>query len=113
MEENGILDLLNKVDIAALHFVFLPLINNKLNAWRHAWSIHRLRTIKSSPISLWISGQINCPVDEDRVEGDINNYGIDGNLNNIENEMQDARPVYEAPINNILTEDVINDLGRV
>jgi len=50
MEENEILDPLSDLDIAALHFVFLPLINEKLNTWHHAWSRHRVRTIRSSPI---------------------------------------------------------------
>jgi len=42
MEENQILHPLNPVDITALHFVFLPLINEKLDAWRNAWSKHRI-----------------------------------------------------------------------
>ena len=32
MEENGILDPFNVVDIAALHITFIPLINKKLDA---------------------------------------------------------------------------------
>ena len=42
MEENGILDPFNEVDIAALHFTFIPLINEKLDTWRHAWSKDRI-----------------------------------------------------------------------
>ena len=38
MEENAILDPFNKVDIAALLFTFIPLTNEKLDAWRHARS---------------------------------------------------------------------------
>ena len=64
MEENGILDPFNEVDIAALHFTFIPLVNEKLDAWRHAWSKHRIRTIKTSPLRLWVAGQINCPLDD-------------------------------------------------
>ena len=56
MKENGILDLFNKIDIAALHFTFIPLIDEKLDAWRHAWSKHRIRTIKTSPLRLWVAG---------------------------------------------------------
>ena len=36
IEENVILDPLNEIDIAALHFPFIPLINEKLDAWQHA-----------------------------------------------------------------------------
>ena len=42
MEENGIMDPFNEVDIAALHFTFIPLINEKLDTWRHAWSKDRI-----------------------------------------------------------------------
>ena len=56
MEENGILDPFNEVNIAALYFTFIPLINEKLDAWRHAWSKHRIRTIKTSPLRLWVAG---------------------------------------------------------
>ena len=52
MEENGILDPFNEVDIAALHFTFIPLINEKLDAWRHARSKYCVRTIKTSPLRL-------------------------------------------------------------
>ena len=64
MEENAILDPFNEVDIAALQFTFIPLINEKLDAWWHAWSKHRVRTIKTSPLRLWVAGQINCPLDD-------------------------------------------------
>ena len=42
MEENGILDPFNETDIAALHFTFIPLMNEKVDAWQHAWSKHHL-----------------------------------------------------------------------
>ena len=32
IKENGILDLFNQIDIVALHFTFIPLINEKLDA---------------------------------------------------------------------------------
>ena len=66
IEENVILDIDIDIDIdiAALHFTFIPLINEKLDAWRHAWSKHRVRTIKTSPLRLWVAGQIHCPLDD-------------------------------------------------
>ena len=42
MEENGILDPFNEVDIAAFHFTFIPLKNEKLDTWRYAWSKDRI-----------------------------------------------------------------------
>ncbi|WP_215897481.1 hypothetical protein, partial [Acinetobacter baumannii] len=87
MEEKGILDSLSTIDITALHFVFLPLINEKLDAWKSAWAKHRIRTIRTSPIRLWASGQLNCPVDVHLTE-------------------EDTRPIFEAPIADVLTEQL-------
>ena len=42
MEQNATLDSFNEVDIAAPHFTFIPLINEKLDTWWHAWSKHRV-----------------------------------------------------------------------
>ena len=42
MEENGILDPFNEVYIAALHFTFISMINEKLDIWWHAWSKSKL-----------------------------------------------------------------------
>ena len=44
MEEEDILDPLNESHLAALHYVFLPLVNEKLNLWKTAWAHHQMRT---------------------------------------------------------------------
>ena len=62
MEDNAILDPLNTHHISALHHVFLPLINQKLKIWQQAWSSHRMRTTKRSPMQLWLSSQMQNPV---------------------------------------------------
>ena len=46
MEDEGILDPLNDMHIAALHHVFLAKINDKLKLWMDAWSDHRMRTTR-------------------------------------------------------------------
>ena len=76
MEEELILDPLNECDLAAVHFVFIPLINEKLDAWRHAWSKHRLSTAKLSPTRLCVSGQMNCPVENDILPSELEIYGV-------------------------------------
>ena len=53
MEENAILDPFNKVDIAALDFTFIPLTNEKPDAWRHAKSKHCAEQLN---IHLYVSG---------------------------------------------------------
>ena len=52
MDDEEILDPFNEIDLAALHNVFLPLINDKLDAWRQAWFKHRMQTIKASSICI-------------------------------------------------------------
>ena len=75
MEDNELLDPFNEIDKAALHYIFIPLINNKLDAWRHAWSKHRIRTIKTSTIHLWVSGQIS-PTDK-LTEDEVLDFGFE------------------------------------
>ena len=89
MEENAILDTFNEADIAALHFTFITLINEKLDAWRHACSKHRVRIIETSPLRLWVAGQINCPLDE-MSEDQLRNFGVEGIL---ADEEVDERPI--------------------
>ena len=89
MEDNELLDPFNQIDIAALHYIFIPLINNKLDAWRHAWSKHRIRTIKTSLIRLWVLGQTNSPTD-DLTEDEVLNFGVEGLI--AEDDQIDRRP---------------------
>ena len=74
MEEDAIL---------GLHYTFIPLINEKLDAWRHVWSKHHVPTIKTSPLRLWLAGQINCPLDA-MSDDQLRNFGVEGILINEE-----------------------------
>ena len=76
MEDNQILDPLSDIHLAALHFVYLPKINEKLRAWQKAWSRHRIRTVRSSPFRLWLAGQMQDPVGPEVSTLGLNNYGI-------------------------------------
>ena len=101
MQENDMLDPYNEVDIATLHLTFIPLINEKLDAWWHAWSKHRVRTIKTSPLRLWVAGQINCPLDDMKVQ---RAEGI------LTDEEVDEKPIITSPTD-ILTEIVLTQLN--
>ena len=107
MEDNELLDPFNQKDIAALHYIFIPLINNKLDAWRHAWSKHRIRTIKTSLIRLWVSGQINSPTD-DLTEDEVLKFGVEGLIS--EDDQTDRRPTFCAPTDQILTNIAVSQL---
>ena len=56
MEDIGVLDALNELHLAALHYIYLDEINRRLDIWAQAWANHRIRTTKASPLNMWISG---------------------------------------------------------
>lgn len=45
-----------------IHFVYVPLVNKKLNLWQSAWVQHRMRKTRSTPAQLWLTGQMNNPM---------------------------------------------------
>lgn len=57
MEDEGLLDPIDEVDLFALHFVFLPRINEQLDSFREAYCRHKLRTEHNhTPLQLWTRG---------------------------------------------------------
>jgi len=59
MEEWGILDPMNDVDIFCLHFVGFPLLQSVVQRARQTWNHHKIRTEKNqTPHQLWISGLV-------------------------------------------------------
>ena len=59
LEDNQLLCPSNDIDLFALHYVFLPRINNHLEVFKQAYSRHRLRTEGNhSPLQLWIDGML-------------------------------------------------------
>lgn len=59
MEDAGILDVENERHLFALHYVYLPRINQSLNFFVETWNSHPLTSAScQSPLQLWISGMI-------------------------------------------------------
>lgn len=57
MEDEGLLDPVDEVDLFALHFVFLPRINRQLGSFKEAYCRHKLRTEHHrTPLQLWLRG---------------------------------------------------------
>ena len=57
LEDISLLDPDDLLDIYALHFVFLPLIQKQLDTFRAGWAHHPLRTERNkTPMQLWIIG---------------------------------------------------------
>ena len=51
------LDVDNSLDIYALQFIFLPIIQSQLDIFREGWAHHLIRTERNrSPMQLWILG---------------------------------------------------------
>lgn len=62
MEDIGVLDPLNELHLMVLHYIFMDDINRKIEIWVDAWSCHRLRTTRPSPLALWVAGRLENPV---------------------------------------------------
>lgn len=54
MEDMGILNYMEDDDLAALHYVFLPIIQDHLESFRQSFLMHKIRTERNkSPLQLW------------------------------------------------------------
>lgn len=108
MEEHNILTVTDPVHIKALHYIFLPKINKKLDIWRNAWNHHRIRNVKASPMQLWISGQYQNPEGIGMESNDLEYYNVEGvEFDNEENF--DERPVFTAPT--LMTDTCLDKLN--
>lgn len=99
MEEEDILDILNESHLMALHFVFIPLVNKKLNLWHAAWAHHRMRTTRSTPAQMWLTGQLNNPMGLDSTPIPVQDRDDDSDDdpdNGNEEQLQGDRPVFLA-----------------
>lgn len=85
MEDINILNPDSYLDLYALHFVALDVLQMHLNGFRNGWSHHSIRTERNkSPMQLWVMGL--CTMDESQSsmevasgihEFDSEEYGID------------------------------------
>jgi len=59
LEDENILDCNNSMHLSALHYVFLPIINQRMSCFQSSWNAHRLRTAGNlSPQQLWVDGML-------------------------------------------------------
>ena len=60
LEDCGVLDPLNSVDLFAWHFVFIPRINRHIDIWAEGWNHHGMRTCGSlSPLQQFTEGLLS------------------------------------------------------
>jgi hypothetical protein len=88
-------------------------INDKLNMWQQAWAKHRMRTTRTSPMRLWIAGQAQNPIGVvDLPLDDLWEYGVEGHVDNDENNTEDVRPIFSPPLL-ILSENCMSELSSL
>ena len=57
LEDIGVLDPCDLLDLYALHFVFIPVVQKQLDLFQAGWAHHSLRTEGNrTPLQLWILG---------------------------------------------------------
>ena len=70
LEDAGLLHPNNDLDIFSLHYVYLPLLNHKLEQFCSTWRHHPLRTEHNkTPRQLWLSGFITGSCDTHALQG--------------------------------------------
>ena len=59
LEEENALDHLNEQHLFALHYIYIPRINNALSQFTHGWNNHHIRTCHSqSPLQIYTKGMM-------------------------------------------------------
>lgn len=111
MKDQDILDPLNPQNLTALHCIYMDEINRRLQLWETTWAGHRMRTVKSSPLILWSSGQLQNPVGIRLSETELHEYGLEGHINLNDTEEGD-RPIF-APIGHLINEQIRQALREV
>lgn len=77
MEDSGVLNPNSEIDLFALHFIFLPELQQQLGTFKEGWNHHRMRTEHNrTPTQLWILGLTDCSNEH---SSDWDSYGIDWN----------------------------------
>jgi AraC-like DNA-binding protein len=70
LEDVGLLDITDILDIYALHFVMLPVIQYQLDLFRSGWANHAMRTEgNKTPLQLWTMGLLRCNSDDLVISG--------------------------------------------
>ena len=71
-----------------------------------------LQTIKTSPIRLWVSGQMNSTLYDDVEPEQLLHYDAEGIVDSDDNETDNDRPIFCPSTEEDLTDDVLSALQR-
>lgn len=102
MERQQILDIDDDIHMFALHTVYVPLIQTKLDQFRAQYNCHGLSTEHGrTPLQLWTaSGLTNVHSDSTAISSmtELETYGIDPVDNVIAPVNDDISPVHVSPV---------------
>ena len=72
-----------------------------------------MRTIKTSPICLWVPSQINSTADGDLGPEQLLHYGVEGVVGGDDNEIaENDGPIFCSSTKEVLTEGVLSGLQK-
>ena len=91
-EDIGMPDVLNDVHVQSLDYVFLPVVNKKLEIWYGTWCCHRMRTVTATPVQLWLSGHYQHPCGINLNTSEMGFYGSAGDFSREDDE--ESRPAH-------------------
>ena len=75
LEEEDILHPDNSTDLYCVHYIFIPIINARLEGFKQAWNHHPLSTEGNhTPVQLYAGGSIGSDLFDER---DLETYGYD------------------------------------
>ena len=79
MEDIGLLDPINEIDVWCLHYCFCHVINTKLKSWANAWIRHPLSSEQNkTPLQLWVQGNFeNAEIALQDQSMVCDDYGVD------------------------------------
>lgn len=114
MEQQGILDPLNELHLASLHYVYQPRINRALEIFTEGWNNHAIRTAHHcSPRQLFVKGVLRLHSANltafDFLDQVDESYGVDGVQQRIYTE-DEGVPVPETRIS--LADSVLQQLQQ-
>lgn len=97
LEDEGVLDIDNEVDLFCLHYVYLPRIQESLQKFKQGWNHHALSTECGwSPMQLFTAYSIGNPL-FDEAHVDEQSYGVDPNNDDVEDDLEREISVPETP----------------
>lgn len=112
MEEHGILDCNNGIDLFSLHYIYSPKIQNALNEFQESWNHHPVSTEgNKTPYQIWTLGMMDSRNEQQRgvndfIVGEQNQYfGIDPCID-FDGEFNDAHV-------NLFDEDLNGEFEKV